>query len=106
MVRADSPDDLGSAVPASADADAGLEALLGRTVTELDRARAELALALQLRARLLGEIERLERRLRDAEAERLELLEKVHHRDRILTQIFGSRSWRWAQALRRMRGRG
>jgi len=82
-----------------------LESLLGRTSAELDRVNAELALDARLRSRLQDEVERLERRLRDAEAQCLELGEKVDHRDRLLGQIFASRSWRWAQVMRRVLGR-
>jgi hypothetical protein len=93
-------------VPASSPppgaSDEPLEALLGRTSAQLDAARAEVALAATLRDRLLAEIEQLERRLQDSEIERIELADKIAHRDRILAQVFGSRSWRWAQALRRM----
>jgi septal ring factor EnvC (AmiA/AmiB activator) len=84
------------------DADDALEALLGRTSAQLDEARAELALAETVRARLAAEVERLEHRLRESEAERLELADKIAHRDRIITQVFSSRSWRWTQALRRL----
>jgi hypothetical protein len=80
--------------------------LLARTSADLERASAEIALEARLRSRLQEEVERLERRLRDAQAECLELGEKVGHRDRLLSQIFGSRSWRWAQAMRRVFGRG
>jgi hypothetical protein len=85
-----------------ADVDATLEALLGRTVTELEQRRAELALAAEVRARLQAEVEHLEHRLHDAEVERSDLIDKLTHRDRLLGQIFSSRSWRWTQALRRM----
>lgn len=105
MVRGDSPENLGTAERAESYGDATIEALLGRTSAQLDQARADVALTARLQARLLEEIERLERRLEDAEAERLELLEKVTHRDRLLGQIFASRSWRWANALRRLLGR-
>jgi hypothetical protein len=109
MLRADRPEERGAAKHATAGgegaADASLEALVGRTSAQLDRARAGVALAAQLRERLQDEIDRLERRLADAEAERLELLGKVDDRDRRLKQILGSRSWRWAQAVRRILGR-
>ena len=85
--------------------DASIEAVLGRTVARLDQARAEAALAVRQSERLRDEIELLERRLADSEAERLELLEKVEQRDRLLSQIFGSRSWRMGQALRHLLGR-
>jgi hypothetical protein len=52
------------------------------------------------------EFDGLERRLHIAEAECLELRDKVDHRDRLLSQVFGSRSWRWTQAMRRALGRG
>src|SRR5581483_7864527 len=74
-------------------------------LTPLEPARFDLDLSNRVQERLLKEIERLEQRLADAEAERLELLEQVNHRDRLLTQIFRSRSWRWTQALRRSLGR-
>ena len=80
---------------------ASLAEALGRTSAQLDEARAEARLADELRQRLLADVRRLERRLQDAEAECHELAEKVKHRDRLLSQIFGSRSWRWTQALRR-----
>jgi hypothetical protein len=83
-------------------ADASLEALLGRTTVELERARADLTLAAQVRTRLQDEIERLECRLADAEAERLDLLGKIDDRDRLLGQVLGSRSWRWGRVLRRL----
>jgi len=82
-----------------------LESLLGRTSAQLDHARGELALATQLRSRMQEEITRLERRLRDAEAECLELRGELERRDRLLGQILDSRSWRWTQALRRVVGR-
>ena len=108
-VPADSSEDLATTERArphgDGQGDGSVEALLGRTSAQLDEARAGVALAAQLRARLLGEIERLEQRLRDSEAERFELLEKLSHRDGLLSQIFGSRSWRWTHALRRMLGR-
>lgn len=78
-----------------------LAATLGRTSAQLDEARAAARLAEELRQRLLADVRRLERRLQDAEAECHDLAEKVKHRDRLLAQIFGSRSWRWTQALRR-----
>lgn len=78
-----------------------LAAALGRTSAQLDEARAAAALAEALRQRLLADVRRLERRLHDAEAECQELAEKVKQRDRLLSQVFGSRSWRWTQALRR-----
>jgi hypothetical protein len=68
----------------------------------LEQRRAELALAAEVRARLQAEVEHLEHRLHDAEVERSDLTDKLTHRDRLLGQIFGSRSWRWTQALRRM----
>lgn len=80
---------------------ASLAEALGRTSAQLDEARAAARLSEELRQRLLADVRRLERRLQDAEAECHELAEKVKHRDRILSQIFGSRSWRWTQALRR-----
>lgn len=80
---------------------ASLAEALGRTSAQLDEARAEARLADELRQRLLADVRRLERRLQDAEAECHELAEKVKHRDRLLSQVFGSRSWRWTQALRR-----
>ena len=83
-----------------------LESLLGRTSAELDRANAELALATRLQTRTQDDVERLERRLRDAEVQCLELREKLDYRDRLLSQVFASRTWRWAQALRRALGRG
>lgn len=89
--RVDAPD-------ASPDA---LAAALGRTSAQLDEARAAAALAESLRDRLAADVRRLERRLQDVEAECHELAEKVKHRDRLLSLIFGSRSWRWTQALRR-----
>jgi len=95
-----------AARPTDADVDATLEAILGRTLAQLEQSRAEVALAAEIRTRLQAEIEQLERRLHDAEAERVDLIDKVDHRDRILSQIFGSRSWRWAQALRRTLRRG
>jgi chromosome segregation ATPase len=82
-----------------------LAAALGRASAQLDEARAAAALADGLRERLANDVRRLERRLADVEAERDELLEKLNHRDRLLTQIFGSRSWRWTQGLRRRLGR-
>lgn len=103
--RAGSAGDEAALEPAGADVDTTLETLLARTVTDLEQSRAELALAAEIRARLQGEVEHLERRLHDAEVERSDLIDKVAHRDRLLSQIFGSRSWRWAQALRRMLGR-
>ncbi len=110
MLRAEPPADRGAATHATVGgegaADASLEALVGRTSAQLDQARADVALAAQLRARLQDEIERLERRLADAEVERLELLVKVDDRDRLLTQVLGSRSWRWGRALRRVLRRG
>lgn len=89
-------------------ADAPRDALataLGRTSAQLDEARAAAALAESLRERLAGDVRRLERRLADVEAERDELLDRLKHRDRLLSQIFGSRSWRWTQTLRRRLGR-
>jgi chromosome segregation ATPase len=83
-----------------------IDEALGRTGAQLDQARFELTLARRVQARLLKEIERLEHRLADSESERLELLERVDERDRLIAQIFGSRSWRWAQLLRRVFGRG
>lgn len=109
-LRADRPEDRGAdPEPVSTgfttpDGDS-LESLLGRTSAQLDRAVADLALATRLRERMQQEIDRLERRLRDAEAECAELRDKVDHRDRLLSLIFGSRSWRWAQAMRRAVGR-
>jgi hypothetical protein len=85
--------------------DAAIEAVLGRTTAKLEQARFDMGLAARLQKRLLDEIDRLEGRLAESDAERLELVEKVHDRDRMLGKIFGSRSWRWAQALRRMLGR-
>lgn len=85
--------------------DEPIEFLLGRTSARLEHVRGELALAMRVQARLREEVEHLERRLRDAEAERLALAEKVDERDRLLTLVFASRSWRWAQALRRVLGR-
>lgn len=82
-----------------------LQAALGRAGGQLEQARFELTLTARVQERLLREVERLEQRLSDAESERNELLEQVAHRDRIIAQIFGSRSWRWAQALRRVLGR-
>ncbi|HZR84592.1 MAG TPA: hypothetical protein VFD92_26095 [Candidatus Binatia bacterium] len=82
-----------------------LPATLARSTVWLEQARFDLDLSNRVQERLLKEIERLEQRLADAEAERLELLEQVNHRDRLLTQIFRSRSWRWTQALRRSLGR-
>ena len=82
-----------------------LEAALGRAGGQLEQARFELTLTARVQERLLREIDRLEQRLTDTESERTELLEQVAHRDRIIGQIFASRSWRWAQALRRMLGR-
>jgi hypothetical protein len=79
---------------------------LGRTSVQLEQARFEIALANRVQERLLKEIERLEHRLSDTEAERLELLERVDDRDRLLAQVFSSRSWRWAQTLRKFLGRG
>jgi hypothetical protein len=108
MLRADPPEDRGAAghgTTAGEGGEAALEAQLGRRSAQLEAARAEIALAAQVRARLLEELDRLERRLGDAEAERLDLLEKLEKRDRLLSQIFGSRSWRWAQVMRRVLGR-
>jgi hypothetical protein len=110
MPAADPPQDRGTVQRGTPSgegvAGASLEELLGRQSAQLDRARAEIELAAQLRVRLLDEIDRLERSLRDADAERLDLLDKVQNRDRLLGQIFGSRSWRWAQVMRRVLGRG
>lgn len=78
-----------------------LAAALGRSSAVVDALRADLALAERARSRLAAELRDVRRRLEDVEAERLELTEKIRHRDRLLTQIFGSRSWRWTQALRR-----
>lgn len=103
--RAGSAGEGATAEPARDDVDAALESILGRTLAQLEQSRAEVALAAEIRTRLQAEIEQLERRLHDAEAERVDLIDKVDHRDRILSQIFGSRSWRWAQALRRTLGR-
>lgn len=89
----------------SAAAHESLEAALGRAGGQLDQARFELTLKTRVQERLLKEIERLERRLDDSETERMELLEQVVHRDHIISQIFGSRSWRWSQSLRRLLGR-
>lgn len=83
-----------------------LEAEVARSRVSLDQARFEIDLATRVQERLLKEIDRLEHRLADTEAERLELLEQVTHRDRLLAQVFSSRSWRWTQALRRRLGRG
>jgi len=105
MRPADSLRDPGSAEGAKPDADASIAALLGRTCAQLENARADVALAARLQARQCEEIEHLERRLQDSEVERLELLDKLNHRDGLLSQIFGSRSWRWTHALRRMLGR-
>jgi hypothetical protein len=82
-----------------------IEEALGRTSVQLEQAQFELALASRVRERLLKEIERLEQRLSDTEVERLELLERVNERDRLIAQVFSSRSWRWAQSLRRLIGR-
>ncbi|MBM4246829.1 MAG: hypothetical protein FJ148_24060 [Deltaproteobacteria bacterium] len=82
-----------------------LARVLGRTSAQLDEARAAAELAESVRERLASDVCRLERRLADVEAERDELREKVKYRDRLLAQIFGSRSWRWTQALRRRLGR-
>lgn len=119
FLRADPPGDRGAVERAEAGAsttgrvgtsatrgaEAPLEELLGRATADADRARAEAALAAEIRTRLEREVERLERQLRDAEAERLELLARVEDRDRLLSRIFGSRSWRFTQALRRLLGR-
>jgi len=106
--RAAPPGDRGTAERTATGGEAAhgpLEELLGRTSAELDAALAELALSAKVRSRLEVEVERLEQRLRDAEGERRELREKLDHRDRLLGQVFGSRSWRWTQAVRRLVGR-
>jgi hypothetical protein len=110
MAQPDSSVDLGpvEGVGASGDGlneDAPIEAVLGRTSAQLEQARFEIGLAARLQERLLREIERLEHSLADAQAEHLELLEQVNHRDLLLSQVFSSRSWRWAQTLRRILGR-
>lgn len=85
--------------------DRRIEEALGRMSAELEQARFELALVKGVRARLEREVERLAQRLADAEASRSELGERVNERDRLLATVFASRSWRWAQALRRVIGR-
>jgi chromosome segregation ATPase len=78
-----------------------LAAALGRSSAQLDALRADLALSESVRERLAAEVQRLRRRLDDAEIERTELADKLRHRDGLIGQVFGSRSWRWTQALRR-----
>jgi len=80
----------------------GIGEALGRSRVQLEQSRFELELGKRVQERLLKEIEQLERRLADREAERLELLERVEERDRLLSQVFGSRTWRWSQRLRRL----
>jgi hypothetical protein len=85
--------------------DASIEAVLARTSAQLEQARFEVALAARVQQRLLDEIARLQELLADAEAERVALREQIDRRDRLLSQIFASRSWRWTQRLRRVIGR-
>lgn len=91
--------------PSAGVADAPPATTLARTHVRLEQAKFEIELGVRVQERLLREIDRLEQRVADVEAERLELLEQVNHRDRLLTQVFSSRSWRWTQALRRRLGR-
>jgi chromosome segregation ATPase len=95
----------GDAPAPGAAADEALEALLGRTSARLEQVSGDLALATRVQARLREEVACLERRLADAEAERLALAEKIDERDRLLAQVFASRSWRWTERLRRLLGR-
>ncbi len=84
---------------------APIEEALGRLSAELEQARFDLELATKVRARLEREVARLEWRLAEAEANRDELREQRDDRDRLLSSIFASRSWRWTQLLRRFLGR-
>ncbi len=78
---------------------------LGTLSTEVENLRFKLAMAQQVEGRQRGEIARLERRIAVLETERRELIGQVAHRDRLLTLIQSSRSWRWTQAVRRRLGR-
>ena len=78
---------------------------LGTLSAEVEKLRFELAMVQRVEARQRGEIVRLERRIAVLETERRELIDQVAHRDRLLTLIQSSRSWRWTQALRRRLGR-
>ena len=84
---------------------AQLAAEIGRLGVELEKDRFDLEMAKQVQLRQRGEIGNLERRIAVLEAERRELIDQVAHRDRLITAIQSSRSWRWAQGLRRRLGR-
>ncbi|MBY0279286.1 hypothetical protein K2Z84_28460 [Candidatus Binatia bacterium] len=88
--------DAGAGAPSETLAEA-----LGRASARVDALRADLDVSERVRLRLAEELRRLGRRIEDVEAECRELSERVRHRDRLLAQIFGSRSWRVTQALRR-----
>lgn len=74
---------------------------VARLEVALEDALRRLELAQRIVKRQARELERLEREAALLRAEGESLRRQVDERSRLLATIFSSRSWRWAQALRR-----